>query len=254
MFVRKYSRIMDYIFLTIGIIILTFCWIRFYTHNSTISIILSITLGISLGYLIFHFNKIRLNKQNLSANALQRIQSLDFQLSFANTNFILQYFNQLLPQSTINTSQNCLILPNDTLLYPHYLSPVDDITIRSILSTSNTTSNIIIVSNNFDKNTTTLCRSIRNIHIQLLTTSQFLDKICNNPDFEIPKIIDTSKPKLTFRQIMLGILDRKKSKTYLILGLLLLFYSFFIPLKIYYLIFGSILILLCILSRFFPTS
>lgn len=254
MYIRKYSRIIDYVFITIGIIILTFCWVRFYTHNATLSIILAFILGVSIGYLVYHFNTMRLHKQNLSNTTLKRIQALDFQLSFAKPSFTLEYFAQLLPTSTFSSNQNHLTLSDGTLLIPHYLSPVNDLSIRNILSTHNNATSIIIVSQQFDKNTITLCNSIQNIHIKLLTTSQFLDKICNNPDFEIPKIIDTSKPKLTFRQIMLGILDRKKSKTYLILGLLLLFYSFFIPLKIYYLIFGSILILLCIFSRFFPTS
>ena len=252
MYIRKYSRILDYFFITTGIIILSFCWIRFYTHNSTLSIILAIMLGLSIGCLCFIFNSHRLHRQHLTTTTLKRIQTLDFQLSFANSNTLLDYFSNILKFNSITTTpkDNYLILPDSSIIYPYYLNAIDELTIKKILSTIPNNSNITIISSNFTKNVHSFCKNINNYHIQLLTTKDFLDKFHKNQEFTIPSIIDVSKPKITINQILKGILDRKKSKTYLILGALLLLYTFLIPFKIYYLVFGSILLLLSILSRF----
>lgn len=251
MYIRKYSRILDYFFITTSIILLTFCWIRFYTHNSTLSIVLAIILGVCIGGLSYIINSKRLHKQQLTSTNLKRIQALDFQLSFANSTTITNYFSELLSQHSTSTTtkDDYLILPNNTVIYPYYLNTIDEITIKKILSNTYPYNNIIIVCSNYDKNLQSFCQNINNIKIQLLTTSQFMNQFCQNT-FNIPNILDVSKPKLTIRQILKAILDHKKSKTYLTLGVLLMLYTFIIPFKIYYLIFGSTLLILGILSHF----
>ncbi|MBR7090867.1 MAG: hypothetical protein IKC79_00260 [Clostridia bacterium] len=252
--IRRYSRFVDYFFITIGIIILTFCWIRFYTRNATLSLILAIVLGISLGYLAYFVHSRRLHQHNISSRLHRNIQSLEFQLSFASHDTLTEYFHYLLSSQypSITTSTTHLVADHHIIFYPHFSSIVDAQIIRQIVSALPNYTHINIIGSQFSKDATALCQSIRNIRINLLTTRQFLDKFHLLDKFTIPNIIDVTQPKLSLRQILSGILDRKKSKTYLILGLLLLFYSFFIPYKIYYLIFGTLLLLLAIFSRFTP--
>ncbi|MBR4998905.1 MAG: hypothetical protein IKY10_03400 [Clostridia bacterium] len=65
-------------------------------------------------------------------------------------------------------------------------------------------------------------------------------------------IINTKKQPLSFKQILKNLIIPHKAKSYFFCGLILIFSSIILPYHIYYLIFGSTLLILSIACRLHP--
>ena len=68
--------------------------------------------------------------------------------------------------------------------------------------------------------------------------------------FPDASFLNTEKMKISFKKILRNFIVRNKSKSYLFCGFILLFSSIILPYHLYYLIFGSLLIIMSILCRF----
>ncbi len=253
---RVVPRVIDYSVLAIGIALLVFCWVRFYTKNVLLSAVIGVLAGLLCSVLLYFINSKREKKKNLTKANKKIATFFATQISFCTTNQVLNFFCENLKTNypEIKKQEAYLFLDKETALVPYYYTETLNIEqVKACVSVlQNKCKNIWITCIQSSPQAKELVSSIRNYSIQIFDVMDTFTKLFKTFDIKIPQIIDQEIPKLKLKEIALATLSRKKTKTYLILGLVLLLYSFIVPYKIYYLSFGSILILMAILTRVFP--
>ena len=251
-------KIIDYTVLSLCLILIFFCWIRFYTQNVTLSIILAIITTICLVFFIYICQYKKQTKTDLSKQKKKFAEEFAFQISFCSQDFILQYFYKALKTKYPNIKQNndYLILDDNTIFVPFFQKDCLQIPeLKSLLiNVLDKNKDIVICCKEKDVQINTLVGNILNRKIKVLDIyGTFMEKYLDY-EIEIPKVIETEKPKLKFKQILKFAFSRERTKNYLLLGLLLIFYSLFVLYKIYYLISGSILLIFAIITRLTATE
>ncbi len=257
---RKISFYFDLIISSVLLFLLFFCWIRFYTKNLFASII----GGICATFVcIFLFSIIK-NKRNekIQLNSKQKKLALDcaLQLMFTSQGQVQKYFETIFKEKykTTKTNGGLKIVKENfcAFFFPAYsVEVLQPEHLAQIISFSSKISNQIFISvNQADNKTLELAKSIKNIKITIYNYMQTYEKIISKQNILPEQVIDTSIVKPTYKQLIEYAFSPSRSKNYWALGLILLLSSFFVAFKIYYLISGSILILIGIIVKFLPNK
>ena len=254
---QQFFVIIDYLFKFILIFLLNLIWCLYFINKPAISILVSILLTILI---IFISNKViikRSIKTKLSLAEKQKIQNITNTFIFMSNEEILDFFYKLSSSKHNSEKLNNFVLVNNQnkkiALYPTFktepLSQDNLIEIYNKCKTINV-EKIIVLTNKYSPN---LQDTIENFSCEtiILNNEQTYSLLLKEYEF-YPEITIKQKatPKKTFKQILNYALNKKRTKSYVISALFLLFSSLFVSYKIYYLIFASILITLAIFSRF----
>lgn len=259
MYKVRISNIID-IVLTSGILFLLFyCWIRFYTKNSSLSIFISVLITFLLVFLIFFCKKKKSAKKQISLKQKKMAVECATQLKFSGKNNVKKFFLNILKDKykTQNKTDGVIIFEDNKTTFFVVDFDKDIFSSNELASVYSSAkkygaNELIICAISFDDNTKNLSKSINNLKITLLDAYETYAQIIE-PSKQLPaKVVDTEKAKLTFKQLMSYIISRERTKNYLLLGLVLIFSSFFVLFKIYYLVFGSFLLFMALLTRILP--
>ena len=247
----KFATFVDNVALSFLVGLLMFCWVNFVSHNKTLSTIagsLSFCLSVIICYLVT--SRIR-KKLQITQRTQQKsqavIENLQFmpaaeQISFLNkhinernqkphTHFIKTdqaiYFNLLL-EKNLTIELLCQAIQEIQTFYP------------------NLNCNVIILCGGYPKETKNFCKQL-NIHIELWNLIETTNKLNLNPD-TLQNNIKIVKEQKSFVSIFDQAFSPARFKHYCMVGIILIISSFFVPYKVYYLVFGSIMILFSILT------
>ena len=260
----KISFVIDSAVLFVGVGALIFSWIRFYTKSVAISLAIAVVFAsIVLTIFLAIFNK-RNAKQILKKAEQKQFEHFKFNLFFTPKSQTISYFATILGKTkSITKHSDFLVLgknsaQNDskTIFFTFFDKEKLDFTTYLIFYRITVIHNIhklTICANDFDDDVKNNASKINNIDITLLPLAQFFKEyklaISTNP---IPIIADTKKPKLTKNEIFRYAFSPKRAKNYLLFGSIILFTSFLVPFKIYYLISGSVLCFSALIIRIYP--
>ena len=211
--------------------------------------IVSLTLSLALTVLAVKLF-ISKKKDSIALSKREKLQkSTFFQLKFLKNSNLIELFSKSLKKLNLNVlnRKDYIYLPDDkTMVFLSFsfdgLSKTD---IVKIANTSSTHIKVILTDEVYSE-TTRFAKHFDNLFIysgeevfKILEDSQNLPKIIVSP---FPK-----KEKPSFRSF----LDRKKAKTFLGFGLFFMISSFFVPFKIYYLIWGALMLVISLVSLLF---
>ncbi len=110
---------------------------------------------------------------------------------------------------------------------------------------------IEIVCNDYDSSINT--QILANTNIQFITKKKLFDEyFFKHSIFPNHNILNTKKTQLKLKEILKNFIVPNKAKSYFLCGLILIFSSIILPYHYYYLIFGSVLLILSVLCKLEP--
>lgn len=276
-----FAKIIDNIALLFSIFLLVFAWVRFYTRDTTSSLICGIVASVAVCFVV----NILLNKKEKrvirSSKERKSAETLALNLLGATNDEILAYFEGNLRKTatSIKRGTNYLILGhnsaqnemhstvhstlhsttsatpapiNDTIVFPCFftttLSLNDAIGILKIARLNKVT-DIKIYAVDFSPEAKAFLTKAAHI------TCKFYNQYEMFADLEgatFPDTIFAPQKNYCAKEILSLAFDRKRAKNYLLFGLIIIISSFLVPYKIYYLVLGSALCLVALIVRILP--
>lgn len=256
----RLASIFDLALAGIILFMLLFCWIRFYTKNLVLSLILAIICSFLLVFAVFLIKNKKNQQKSLSSK--QKDDALDaaIQLRFSTDEQVLGFFLSVLESNyRVTAKDDSLLLESpqkDSILFAPYFKQevctTAEISRFFAHAKEHNCSKLVICCTVVDGAAKNLASSIQNLNIVLMdafaTYQQLLAPAKKMPS----KVVDTKGAKLTFKQIMGYALSKERTKNYFLLGAVLILSSFFVVFKIYYLMVGSVLLLMAVITRILP--
>ena len=242
----KLSLISNTLFLNFSIFLLTFIWVNFYTRDLALALFLGLIFSVifTIFYILFIKNKI--SKENTLKKDKHSYEEIKNHFLFSNyinlSKTICEIFS-ITPQS-ISKNYSHIVSHNCDIYLSFNKEDIQNEDIIELLKEYRYNQiKIFCISHKVNL-------QIENIDIELITLDDIIKKM-NEINYHIDGIIKIkSKPQITLKYILNISFNKARSKNYFWLGLLLIFSSLFTPFTIYYTIFGSLLIVASIYSRF----
>lgn len=250
--------------------ILVFAWVRFYSGDITLSVIVALFASVILCVSIHYFSTKNERKKINSQKEKRAAQSLATSLLGATKTELVDYFERIFSQNAkiIAKGPNYLVFEpilaqdsqyyamhstmHSTFIFPCFCKikiELDDLLEAIQLARSAHQKNIEIFGIEFSPEVKTFAQKIKNLNITFFDQYD-LYKIAKN--IRAPITIDTRVTTMNYSDYIRFAFDAKRAKNYLLFGLILLGTSFLVPYKIYYLITGSLLCFTALAVRIAP--
>ena len=231
-----------------------FVWCRYYISSLLSSILASIFVTVIFEVLyIVILNKKTKNK-SIKQQELNDIQAYTNTFVYGEQTNTANFFLELAKtKHTATKKSNFIIIDHTTskvILYPYFM--YKDFTADDLIYVYNKTksinaSKIIICTNTIESSTNKIIDKLPT-KIFVLDHQQTYIQLLKEYNFYPQKTHLNSTTKQSFKQLVSYALNKKRTKGYFFTSVLLLFYSFFVPYKLYYVIMSSILLLLSYFS------
>lgn len=240
------SKISNILFLITTIFCLFFLWCNYYIKNIKTSLISSIIVILSFLIIYLPVYFIRQSKKTKTQLKSKEIKQLTQNLTYSQDAEILSLFLSILDKSQITEvlANNHIIMNNEDvfLLFNNNLIEQEFYKMLKCRKSNNIKIYCISKPNNITK--------ITNITTSFIEINEIYQMFKSNNIRFKENIIIPDKQKFNLNIILNTVLNKSKSRSYLTLGILLLFTSLFTPFTNYYIIISTILIILSIISRF----
>lgn len=119
-------------------------------------------------------------------------------------------------------------------------------------------SKVVILCNDYTVECATYAKNFQKIPYKLVSVRElFVSEIEKQNFYPNIEVETLSKEKMTLSKLKKHVFDRKRAKSYFFCGIILLFSSYFVPLRIYYLLFSGLMFissLTCILTSKLKSS
>lgn len=245
----RFSKFSNLIFLSISTFVLSFIWINYYIKNIKYSFISSIIIALCFFtiYIVFKYYQSRIYLK--TQNKHKKIEELKLYFLYSNYEKLI---DTLLKVYNINnltkTNNENHYIDNINKNDIYFMFDKETICTEDIISVYKT--KIYNDISIYCINATSNYPEITNVNLKLINLEQINKKIIEN-NIDIKNTIQLKKkPKLSLKELLCIILNKRKSKGYFLWGLALIVISGFTPYYIYYNIIGSTLLLLSLYSRF----
>ncbi len=244
-------KTLDAFFRLFIIFLVCFVWIRYFVDSFWISLAITLLISLSIDILYTFFKNKKNNKLNIKKEEENKIEGYINTFIYSDKKYCVDFFYELCKKKYNCIKKSNFIVIEHTnstiVLYPMFL--FRDFSIDDLIETVNKTkahkpNRIVICTNkialNLDKFSKTFPMEIvildgQQTYFSLLKKYQFYPKITKF----------NNEQKINFKQFITIATDKKRAKSYFISALFLLFSSFFVSYKIYYLVFSTILLIMC---------
>ena len=244
----KFINILDSIFICGSILLIVFALIQFFVGNYFLSLILAIVVSASL---IFIFKVIKnkiTGKKQLDETEKQETEMYFYNFALLSQNKQLNLIKKLIPASKNPIIKSHHIeCDGKIILYSSMLKDMDKCSfIELIKNYLNTKKEIVIFAYKYSNDTTNLAHTLDKSIILLDKNNFYL--LCKkyNINFEYKC---KNNQKIKIKDLFINFFNKKHTKGFFFSGLLLIFTSFIIPFKNYYLFFGIILLIFSIICK-----
>ena len=221
--------IIDNLSISLLIGIIAYSWCQFYIHSVCISALIALIFFASAILICWLITKEITKKQKLNKQAKENINAISEKLQFLSADKQILWLKQSIYQDYLNQNDFCKIMQEITLYY----SPYDF-------------EKIEILCSSFSKELLTYVKSL-NICVVLTNKISAIQKykLCA---FSLPCDIKIVCPVKNYKYFIEYALSPARTKSYLLLGIILVLSSFFVIYKLYYLICGTLLLVLSIIT------
>lgn len=254
---RKIINLFDKIFISVSIFLLIYAWINFFIRNLWVTFLLSLSFTFASVFLLFYFLDKKNEKKSLSKKHAQDIEEkfLAFRL--------LNKLNKLkLLKSIIEKTSECKKV-KDSLIYfennknyqiliSTHMDKLTQFELENLIQNLEKNIDVLkIICCNTDSTLNT--KILKNLEIEIITKTKLYNEYFY-PHGIFPNCSNLNKKneRKKFKEIMKNFITPQKAKSYFLCGLVLIFSSIILPFKTYYLIFGSILLTLCLCCKLKP--
>ena len=241
----QFNVICDTAFVSIIVFIFFFAWIRFYTHSTFLSFCLSVAISALICTLFFKKYNKKVNKTKLTKLEKEQAALLALRLNFLDEAEVLSYFFNACTthENPIKTEFGIIFGSNTKCLFTPIFSNAKlslELFTKIVNFAQKQEINKIIICANVDKEIMSLSKQI-NIPCEFWDEYTLYKKKGRLlPPPICPIITPNLKPRKI--EILKGVLQKARVKNYISFGLILLIFSIFIPMKLFYLTFGTLLL------------
>ena len=265
----NFAKVLDSIVLALVFSVLIYAWMRFYTKNTSMSIVVGICSGLLIMAVLNIIFYNREQKLNINKTTKSNAEKLSLNLLCSTQSEINTFFAKILDSlGKIKKSKNYLEIKensaqNDlhstmhsTLISPEFNK--ENFTLEDLFRTIKTAINlniaeIKIFAPTIDETVKTFAKQINNLKIDFVDKySLYNNYIAGKFENAFIEKIDISKPKINYVGLLRYAVNQKRARHYLLFGLLILLMSFLVPFKIYYLVLGSLLCLIALIVKIAP--
>lgn len=265
----NFAKILDSIVLALVFSVLIYAWMRFYTKNTSMSIVVGICSGLLIMAVLNIIFYNREQKLNINKTTKSNAEKLSLDLLCSTQSEINTFFAKILDSlGKIKKSKNYLEIKensaqNDlhstmhsTLIFPEFNK--ENFTLEDLFRVIKTATKlnakeIKIFAPTVDETAKTFAKQINNLKIDFVDKySLYNNYIAGKFENALIEKIDISKPKINYAGLLRYAVNQKRARHYLLFGLLILLMSFLVPFKIYYLVLGSLLCLIALIVKIAP--
>lgn len=207
---------------------------------------------IIIGTILFYIKLKKKNKLLLKNEQIKKIENIKNQFINASRRELCSYFAKLLSAHLNNKCELIKTIDEEKILYIPYfekdLFDLDDLLSIYRKNKNKQISQIIILCSKYSDGCYATSKNYKKITYKLLNLNDiYLNLI--EPTGIYPNIMteNVTKEKMNFSRLKAFVFERKRAKSYIFCGTILLFSSYFVPLRIYYLIFAGLLFLFALL-------
>lgn len=241
----KLSTISNIIFFLSTTFCLVFLWCNYYTRNLKISLFSSIIIVVSIAFILIPIVILKQKKSKNNSEASLQLTKFKLSLQYSQESKIVDFIKEIFKYKSIKKlNHNHYLADNKQDIFLAMSESISDDKLREIISTRKTNSIVI-----FSLSNQQIPVTLQNIDI-VFYDMEYLSKYAEIGKLYLEKIEPLKKPKYRLKDIVCIILNKKKSKSYFWLGIVLLFSSLFTPFSTYYIIFSTLFLLLSSICRF----
>lgn len=249
----KFINLIDTIFISITVLLIFFAWIQFFIKNIILSLIIGSLLAITTILCVKTLKNKKLSKLEINSNNNTNLAKFKIAIQSLPSIKISNILKKLIPTSltaTIKKGDIIFTKNNEINIYTFYFSEqLSENKLLEIIK-SKKANCITIFCISYTESADIISKAFTNLKIKLITLDQ-LYKICEANNISVnTEHIDLTSHKIHLKDILKGFISPNKSKGYFISGLITLLTSLIIPYRIYYVIFSSILFILCLICKF----
>jgi len=251
----KFFNLIDIIVISLIIFLITFAIIQYLIVNLVLSLILSIILSVAIlmvakimitkkqkKKIALGEDKVNTEIYNINFKTYSDVKKLSFVKNFIDKSYSPKIVGKHIDFVKDNEKHMMIVETNEEKITENFL--------YNLLKTYLTkTQNLIIVCNNYDDAAKETCNSIKNIKIKFINKYDFYLK-CKENNLKIIENIKIIKNKLKIKEIFKNFFNVSHFKGFFVGGLIMLLTSFIVPFRIYYLIFGIILLIFSLICKF----
>ena len=251
----KIINLIDKLFVSICIFLVVYAWINFYIRSLWTTFFLSLIFSFAIIFVLYYFLD---KKQEKTKKSKQRTNEINkYHLAF-----------RLMPRNEKKAlikhilSKQFGIQINDDLSYEKDgKKSIILISTESEILSQNDLINLIESAYNEDLDSyIIICNSHMGLKTKILKnkTITLIDKDNLFDMFQATEIypdisnLDDSVIKFSWKDFFLNMFQKQKAKSYFFAGFILIFSSIILPYHIYYLLFGSTLLIFALLCKLLP--
>lgn len=256
MYKFKSINLLDKIFITVSIFLIVYAWINFFIRDLTSTFFLSLIFTFSIVFIIFSLHNKRQTKKEKVKAYIKEVNEkfLAFRL--------LRKSEQLLLLEKILKHKYTTRIVGDSIIYKHdqktyktiiatHLEKVSDFDLINLLQGIKNINCVEIICNDFDPNLN--LKILNGIEIKFITKKVLFDEFFSPVDiYPNCEILNKKIERKKLKDITRNMFQPTRSKSYFLSGLILIFSSIILPFHIYYLIFGSALLIFSIVCKIRP--
>lgn len=251
-------NLIDKIFISVAIFLIIYAWINFYIRNLWTTFFLSLIFTFAVLFILFYFTEKKQNKLSLNKKNVDDMNKYFLAFRLSTKTKKIELLEKILSKTTKTQVQNEKLYffskdkKNLAILSTH----IDKMTQSNLIELldqnyEEDVDDFYIFCNEINPNVNTKIFTNKTIHLidkQTLYKDYFLKYNIFPDDSNLAKGIT----KLKFIDILKGMFTPNKARSYFFCGLILIFSSIILPYHIYYLIFGSMLLLFSIICKILP--
>lgn len=254
----KIVNLFDKIFVSVSIFLIIYAWLNFYIRNLFSTFILSLIFSSAIIFVLYYFLNKKQERVKLSKKSTDEMNKsfLSFRLTPKKEKLDLLY--QIFSREYETKLDNGILsyVKDDKKHIVLIATHIDRINENELINLVDEFVNL-----NFDV-IDIICQDVsQNINsnifidkkIVFLTKEKlYTDYFSKYSIFPDDSKIDTSITKLKFRDILKNFFLHEKARSYFFCGLILIFSSIILPYHIYYILFGSTLLIFAIVCKLLP--
>lgn len=224
------AKALDYISATVIILILTFVWSTLAFKNWIVSLIFSMTLTAITVFTVRKFSH--------SQQKPYTYERLETEFCIQGNGYVIELLKSCLKNAEIENGCNYILLKNSILIANYKFSTLglSDICTVCNLAAAHNTNTVYLLSKGIDRRAYQIAQ-LKNTRIYPVKTKavfKFLQKHNALPDLK------PIKRKFSFPSFFRIAFSRANFKSYAFSGIVLILTSFLTPLRVYYIVFGTI--------------
>lgn len=232
------SKALDYISLSIIVTLTTFVWATLLFKNAVGALIFSVAFSLAVVFSIRYFSK-----KNQKPYTYDRLET---EFCIRGGEYIIDLLVSSLKNPQIENGVNYILLENSIIIANFKFSSLGGSDVANVckLAKKHDKNHVYLITKGVDRKAWQIA-NLQDIKIEIVKTKQVFKFLAKRNALPVLK---KQKQKFSVSSLLQAILSRRNLKNYLFSGAVLIAVSFITPLKIYYIVTGTLLLFLALLS------